>query len=86
MNFELNRSKLSFNLSLKNVAVKIRSANLGTFFSVSGGESFSESRYGDRASLKPYLRHMIVISGVFCAHKYKYKIAVETGRGKDIHS
>src|ERR1017187_3287575 len=51
VNFELNRSKLSLNLSLKNLAVKIRSANLGNF-SVSGGESFSESRLGDRASLK----------------------------------
>jgi hypothetical protein len=41
--FKLNRSKFSFNLSLKNQVSKTVSANLGNF-SVSGGESNSKSR------------------------------------------
>jgi len=81
----LNRSKFSFNLSLKTESLKISSANLGNF-SVSGGESFSESQNGHRASLKPYPRHMIVVLMSSVLDRYKYKIAIETERGKDIDS
>jgi len=50
--FELNRSKFSFNLSLKTCSlIKTCSANLGNF-SVSGGEFISERLFGYRASLK----------------------------------
>jgi len=49
VNFELNRSKFSFNLSLKTCSlIKTCSANLGNF-SVSGGEYISKRLLGDRA-------------------------------------
>jgi hypothetical protein len=54
---------------------------------VSGGESFSESRFGHRALLKTlpaaHDRYFFMSSVL---DRYKYKIAIETTRGKDIDS
>ena len=54
---------------------------------MSGGESFSESRYSHRALLKTlpaaHDRYFFMSSVL---DKYKNKIAIETGRDKDIDS
>ena len=70
MNFELNRSKFSFNLSLK-VNLKIRSVNLGNF-SVSGGElNFPYGHQADRRALLKLFSCEACVSVfyVFCSHR-----------------
>src|ERR1017187_2065770 len=86
VNFELNRSKLSFQPEPQKRSRQNPFSQPRELLRVGRRIVFRKPLWPSGLTEKPYLRHMIVISCVFCAHRYKYKIAFETGRGKDIHS